>query len=235
MSLGLLSWLIEENSGEISNWFFLDAKKVPERYKKYIWSIVNEWKTNGLAIQVRVYGARDQQQCDFRLTPLALDAAKTYKPENTDSIFSRIRKEADNKLKSLAPSILEKLTSVYGNMESDNPEDWANAVHSCRRIMVNLADVLYPARDEPIEIDGKQIKVGSDQYINRLIQFISSKAKSKTYQDIVGADLSSIGKRLDAINDAVCKGTHTEITRNEASRYIIHTYLLISDIVALID
>lgn len=101
--------------------------------------------------------------------------------------------------------------------------------------MVNLADVLYPARDEPIEIDGKQIKVGADQYINRLIQFISSKAKSKTYQDIVGADLSSIGKRLDAVNDAVCKGTHTEITRNEASRYIIHTYLLISDIVALID
>ena len=50
---------------------------------------------------------------------------------------------------------------------------------------------------------------------------------------MVGADLSSIGMRLDAINDAVCKGTHVDVSKDEASRYIIHTYLLISDIVSL--
>ena len=61
------------------------------------------------------------------------------------------------------------------------------------------------------------------------------KASTAAYWDVVGADISSIGMRLDAINDAVCKGTHAEITKDEASRYIIHTYLLISDIVALID
>jgi len=235
MSLGLLSWLVEKNNGDVSPWFFLDAEKVPENYKKNIWSIVNEWKNNGLAIQVRIYGAREKQQCDFQLTPLALDAVKAYKPVNTDSIFSQFRKEADEKLETLAPPILEKLTSVYDNLGSENPEDWANAVHSCRRILVDLADVLYPPRDEPIEIGGKPVKVGQEQYINRLVQFVASKTGSKTYRDVVGADLSNIGKRLDSINDAVCKGTHTEITKDEGARYIIHTYLLISDIVALID
>jgi hypothetical protein len=67
------------------------------------------------------------------------------------------------------------------------------------------------------------------------VQFISSKEGSKTYKDVVGSDLSSVGMRLDAINDAVCKGTHVEVTKDEASRYIIHTYLLISDILSLRD
>lgn len=235
MSLGLLAWLIEESNGDVSRWFFLDAKKVPEKYKKNIWTIVNEWKNNSLAIQVRIYGSREMQQCDFQLTPLALDAVKEYKPEDTDSIFSRFRKNADKKLETFAPSIPEKLASVYSNIDSDNPEDWANAVHSCRRILVDLADALYPPQEEPIMIGGKPVKVGPEQYINRLVQFTAGKAGSKTYRDVVGADLSSIGMRLDAINDAVCKGTHTEITKDEASRYIIHTYLLISDIVALVD
>ena len=235
MSLDFLSWLVETNNGDISRLCFLDASKVPESFKKNLWTITRELMDNGMAIQVRRYGGRERQQCDFQLTPLALDAVKAYKPVNTDSIFSQFRKEADEKLETLAPSILGKLTSVYDNLGSENPEDWANAVHSCRRILVDLADALYPPRQKPVVAGGKEIKVGEEQYINRLVQFIAGKAGSKTYRDVVGADLSSIGKRLDAINDAVCKGTHTEISKDEASRYIIHTYLLISDIVALID
>lgn len=235
MSLDFLSWLVERNDGDISRGCFLEASKVPEEFQKYLWDITKELMDNGIANQVRRYGARARQQCDFRLTPIALDAVKGYKPRDTDSIYSRFKKNADKKLEEYAPSILEKLSSVYSNMDSDNPEDWANAVHSCRRILVDLADVLYPPRDEPIDIGGKPVKVGQEQYINRLVQFVASKSDSKTYNDVVGADLGNIGNRLDAINDAVCKGTHTEISKDEAARYIIHTYLLISDIVSLIE
>lgn len=152
-----------------------------------------------------------------------------------EDTFTKSRLLTNDKLATMCPQSISKFVSVYENMDSDNPEDWANAVHSCRRILVDLAGALYPPRQEPVVFNGKEIKVGEDQYINRLVQFIAGKARSKTYRDVVGADLSSIGKRLDAINDAVCKGTHTEISKDEASRYIIHTYLLISDIVALID
>ena len=158
---------------------------------------------------------------------------KLYYGNVIEDTFTRSRLEVNDKLSLLCPQAIGKFVAVYDNMDSENPEDWANAVHTCRRILLDLADALYPAQKEPLVIDGKQIKVGHDQYINRLVQFISSKAGSKTYAEIVGADLSSIGKRLDTINDAVCKGTHAEITKDEASRYIIHTYLLISDIIAL--
>lgn len=235
LSLELLSWLVENNNGDVSGWYFLDATKVPEKFKKSVWAIVEEWENNGLANKTSFYGMSENQDCSFHLTPLVLDVVKKYKPEDVDSIFTRFRKAADKRLEICAPSVGQKLSSVYGNMDSDNPEDWANAVHSCRRILVDLADVLYPPHDEPICDDGKTIKVGPQEYKNRLVMFIKSKAGSKTYSDVVGADLSYIGNRLDAINDAVCKGTHTEITKEEASRYIIHTYLLISDIVSLME
>lgn len=150
-----------------------------------------------------------------------------------EDTFTTARLQVNDELAKICPKAVEKFISVYSNMDSDNPEDWANAVHSCRRILLDLADSLYPPQDEPITVNGRSIKVGQDQYINRLIQFIDGKTGSKTYAEVVGADLSSIGIRLDAINNAVCKGTHVDVSKDEASRYIIHTYLLISDIISL--
>ena len=151
-----------------------------------------------------------------------------------EDIFTKTRFAVDTSLMKLCPEAIKKFISVYDNMDSENPEDWANAIHSCRRILNDFADSIYPPNDEPIKLsNGKVIKVGKDQYINRLVQFISNKSKSETYTAIVGSDLGSIGERLDAINNAVCKGTHSKLTKDEAARYLIHTYLLIGDIIQL--
>lgn len=150
-----------------------------------------------------------------------------------EDTFTKARLQVNDELAKICPNAVWKFSSVYSNMDSDNQEDWANAVHSCRRILVELADVLFPPQDEPIIKNGRTIMLGSEQYINRLVQFIDNHSSSKTYAAVVGNDLSSIGMRLDAINNAVCKGTHVEVTKDEASRYIIHTYLLISDIISL--
>lgn len=150
-----------------------------------------------------------------------------------EDTFTKSRLEVNERLANLCPQAIGKFIAVYDNMDSDNPEDWANAVHSCRRILLDLADALYPPQEETMTKNGKEIKLGKDQYINRLIQFISEKEGSKTYAEIVGADLSSIGERIDAIYSATNKGTHADTTKDEAARYVIHTYLLISDIIAL--
>lgn len=152
-----------------------------------------------------------------------------------EDTFTKSRLLVNEKLASICPKTIEKFVAVYNNMDSDNPEDWANAVHSCRRILLDLADALYPPKENPIIVNGKSIKVGQDQYINRLVQFIDSKKGSKTYSQIIGADLASIGERIDAIYNASNKGTHVDVQKDEASRYIIHTYLLISDIISLIE
>ena len=154
--------------------------------------------------------------------------------EITEDIFTRKRKFVDNKLKDISPESIQKFVSVYENLKSTNDEDWANAAHTCRRIIKEVADVLYPPSDETITLpNGKKIKVGEEQYINRLIQYIESKSESGSYKAIVGSNLGFIGDRLDGVHNAANKGTHTEVTLEEAERYIIYTYLLIGDILAL--
>ena len=98
------------------------------------------------------------------------------------------------------PESVRKLTAVYENLRSDNPEDWANATHSCRRVLQDLADALFPAQSEPIirNVNGhsKQIRLGPDQYINRLICYIEEESDSKRFTEIVWSHLSYMGDRL---------------------------------------
>ncbi len=150
-----------------------------------------------------------------------------------EDIFNEKRNSVDIKLLKVCPETIKKFSSIFLNMDSINPEDWANAVHTCRRILKEVADNLYPPQKESIVVGKKEIKLGEEQYINRLIQYIESKSKSSTYNAVVGSNLSYIGNRIDAINEAACKGTHDEINLNEAKSYIIYTYLLLGDILDL--
>ncbi len=154
--------------------------------------------------------------------------------EITEDIFTRKRDSVDTNLKDICPEAIQKFISVYENLKSDNDEDWANAVHTCRRIIKDVADSLYPPSNEPIQLSGgRSIKIGEDQYINRLIQYIDSKSTSEKFSAIVGSHLKFIGERLDGVHEAANKGTHAEVTLDEAERYIIYTYLVIGDILSL--
>lgn len=150
-----------------------------------------------------------------------------------EDIFNEKRKMVDVKLLNLCPEAIKKLSSIFSNIDSTNSEDWANAVHTCRRMLKEVADNLYPPKTESIFIGKKEIKLGEEQYINRLIQYIESKSTSSTYNSVIGSTLEYIGNRIDSVNNAACKGTHDEINLNEAKSYIIYTYLLLGDILDL--
>lgn len=155
-----------------------------------------------------------------------------------DDIFSRIRERVDIGIGKHLPDSIKRFSAIYTNLQSENPEDWSNAVHSCRRILKDLANAIYPSRD-PITIndDGKEkeIKLGKEQYINRIITFIKEKSNSNSFKKIVGSNLKFIEDRLNAVLEASHKGTHdTIISKVEADRYVLYTYMIIGDILTLI-
>lgn len=155
----------------------------------------------------------------------------------TDDSFNRIRNIVDNNIAHLVPKSLQKFTAIYENLESDNSEDWSNAVHSCRRVLQDLADVLYPAcADVTKKINGKErsISMGQDAYINRLIAYVEESSDSKRFEEIVGSHMKFLGERLDAVFQAAQKGSHAEIvTQTEADRYVVYTYMIVGDLMAL--
>lgn len=152
-------------------------------------------------------------------------------------VFARLRERVDHAVGSAVPESVKRFTAVYENLASDNPEDWSNAVHSCRRILQDLADVLYPPReDREIDTQGKKrvVRLGADNYINRLAAFAEEQATSARFEEIVGSNLSYLGERLDATFQAAQKGSHsTIVSREEADRYVVYTYLLVGDLLAL--
>jgi hypothetical protein len=152
-------------------------------------------------------------------------------------IFARLRERVDQSVGVVVPDAIRTVTAIYDNLASENPEDWSNAVHGCRRLLKALADALYPPRaDKTINSGGKEktVKLGEGAYVNRLIAFVEEHSDSGSYKNIVGSHLSFMGERLDAIVDAAQKGTHDNITtREEAERYVIYTYMLVGDILSL--
>ena len=153
-------------------------------------------------------------------------------------VFSRIRDLVDKSIGDLIPSAVQKFSAIYENLQSVNPEDWSNAVHGCRRVLQDLADAVFPATDLPRKIEGggktREIKLGPDNYINRLICFAEDNSSSERTQAIIGSQMGFLGDRLDALFQAAQKGSHATITsRQEADRYVIYTYMAIGDILQL--
>lgn len=156
-----------------------------------------------------------------------------------NDIFERTRTKVDKKIGDIIPEAIKKFSAVYENLVSENTEDWSNAVHSCRRILQDTADGVYPAReDKVVGVGSKQktIKLGADNYINRLIAYVEENSSSQRFEEIVGSHMSYLGERLDAIFQAAQKGSHDTIaSQDEADRYVIYTYLVIGDILQLKD
>jgi hypothetical protein len=152
----------------------------------------------------------------------------------SESIFNNRKINVDKFLLQKIPDSVKKFISIYDNLSSGNEEDWANAVHSCRRILADVADYLYPPSDEVIKISKtKEIKLDSSNYIARIKQYIRNKTSSESFTKIVGSHLDYIEDRIDSVYKASSKGTHAKVTKEEAERYVIYTYLLLSDILSL--
>ena len=154
-----------------------------------------------------------------------------------DDVFGRIRAAVDAAIGTAIPDGTRMFSAVYSNLLSENPEDWANAAHGCRRVLQELADTLFPPQAETRSrfVDGEQtdIQLRENHYINRLLAYVEDSSSSDRFTELVGSNLSYMRDRLDALFGAANKGTHAVVTKEEANRCVIYTYMLVGDILSL--
>lgn len=149
--------------------------------------------------------------------------------EFVETTFEKYKADVDNKLALRCPESIKRLASAYENISSDNEQNWNNALHACRRLLEDLADELYPPR-EPIVENGKEIKLGKENHKNRLLQYLKENKKSDSFYSVISSSLEKTWDELNSIYDLTNKGSHSDLTKEEAIRYLIHIYLLVSDI-----
>ena len=148
-----------------------------------------------------------------------------------ENIFEDTKKLVDSKLVKTCPEAVEKFTSAYDRLRGTNPEEWAQAVTTCRRILKDFADAIYP----PTNNISNGRNLNNEHYINRLWAFASEKIDSSTNKDLIQSEVEYIGNRIDSLYSLACKGTHDKISKHEADQAIIRTYLLIGDLIKLGD
>ena len=137
-----------------------------------------------------------------------------------------LKAEVDSKLLDLAPEIAEKLMIAFKSVASDSPEEWSHALTTCRRFLEDLADILYPAREEKV----KGRAVGKEQYINRLWAFMDDAIESESNKDLAKSHVDYLGGYLEKAHKLSHKGVHTTLKRIEAIKAVFHTYLVVADI-----
>lgn len=149
-------------------------------------------------------------------------------------IFERNNQFVDLKLGEICPEALSQFSSVYRRLQEKDPESYAQAATSCRRIIKSLADALYPPSDEPIRCnDGKDRILNDDKYKNRLIQYIQEQSANSASRKLLLADIELLINKIEKLYDLTCKGPHAEISEFEINQCVIQTYLLTGDILRI--
>ncbi len=153
-------------------------------------------------------------------------------------IFEETRKVVDVELNKRCPTAFEKLTEAFEDlMKSESSLDFQQTAHACRVVLKDFADVVSPVSDKKtfIDLDGKSHPIKDDDYINRIIACIQENTDSKSDIEFIKKSLIYLGNFLKSINDLACIGIHHEISKEEANRCLIYTYLVLGDIIKLLE
>ena len=144
--------------------------------------------------------------------------------------LSRHRYRVDALLETELPEVRDQLSAALRVAEDGSPESRAQVLVTCRRVLVTIADCLYPASDEPhISSDGSHHKVGQNNYRNRIMARVET-----TADRAVGTAITELSIRLEAFDDLLNKGVHAEVSKAEMESCLAQTYLLAGEMLSLI-
>lgn len=150
--------------------------------------------------------------------------------------FEIVRIIVDKFIQKNCPKSVEQLTSIFDRARERTEESYSQALVSCRRILMSVADSIFPAQDENyIDLRGNSRKVGQEEYKNRLMAFLEQHTISGSTKEIYDSQINHLAARLDAVYEKSCKGVHNNICESEAMLAIVHTYLFIAEIGRVIE
>ena len=80
---------------------------------------------------------------------------------------------------------------------------------------------------------GKDIDISGDHDNNKLSAVIETLQTKAARNTLVGSETIYLVDWMEQINNAQSAGVHHEVTRDQAMRCIIHTYIVLGDILSL--
>jgi hypothetical protein len=151
-----------------------------------------------------------------------------------EDIFNGARSEVDAFVRAHCPKAAEHLLSINERLRDASSESRSLALTSCRRLLVTVADSVFPAQTDPWKDSKGQLRsVGPEEYKNRLLAYIESRLQSVGSLLLETKEMEHLAAKLDALNEKASKGVHSDVSEAEARLAVIQTYLFVAEVARL--
>lgn len=142
------------------------------------------------------------------------------------TIFENIREEVDSKFMQLCPNAIEKLPVIYEQLGSENKVVYSQIAGTCRQIIKDVADSLYPASRSRIDEVRGSVRLDDSKSINRILESIKSKSEKSVFKSM----FEYTDNFLHSLQKYSSKGDHSDFQKSDAIRCVMYTYILLGDI-----
>ena len=195
----------------------------------------------------------DQQKGQYRLRLGAIHAlqerirtrclnyaSKIEKQINTQvrpsEFLNDVQNTVNNFFSTHSEETYRKLQKASSLVKSNNSEDHSLLLTSVRRAISSVADYFYPpVKGNILCQDGKERKMGKDEYINRLGEFCTTTFKNSTSDELIQAELNYFMTFIVKLNDISHKGVHSEVNASEAKQGLIGLYMFLFNMIQKIE
>lgn len=154
-------------------------------------------------------------------------------------IFNNYQTKVNNYFSTLDKELLLKLDAIQNAINSDNKENYSQALTTCRKlydvISKDLFSKVFPnyTNKKYKTLSGKEIDISGDHTLNQLSAVIEVLEKKGVNNTIIGSNIIYLVDWLTNINNNQSNGVHNDITKEAAERCIIQTYISLAGIIDL--
>lgn len=153
---------------------------------------------------------------------------QTKAQRESQGLLETVQNDVNNYFKVQAEDVFLKLQKATALATSPDLEDAALLLTEVRRALKSDADHFYPPVSDPVLCsDGQTRRMGDEQYLNRLHQFVMARFERSTAQDLIRSELEHLGAFLRRLNEMASKGVHSSATLAESRQGLVGLYFFL--------
>jgi hypothetical protein len=142
------------------------------------------------------------------------------------SLFEESQTAVDATFAAMAGSALKKIESINERLGVNEDEAISQAMSTCRRLIDAVADHVFPAQDEPYDLNGHELNVKQSAVLNRINAYLHSSG-------VTGGRADRLRRSLADIYGRVSKGVHDDVDGHEARYLFLTTYVNLGEVLTL--
>lgn len=153
------------------------------------------------------------------------------------NIFEETRRVVDSRLVEICPSALEKLTKTYADLVRDSSSLARSQIaFACRDILQDFTDSIYKPSYLP---SGEQSPTREQTKRKLALALRARTPKSKDAErSLIESQMDFLLNYFSKLTDIIQKYTHPvdfDVTKEDADRCVMYTYLVIGDILKCLN